>query len=181
MIKGKNINLRTVREDDLDEMFILTSDLSQRGQYLNLNLSSEAMYKKRYHDTGLWNDDFGIMAITDKNDRLIGEIVYFKGVWYLPGYEIGYRIYKDEDKGRGYITEALRIFTAYMFELKPINRLEIQVLKGNIASCKVAEKCGYKYEGLKRQAAFSQGRYHDMELFAILREESESLQQALKQ
>jgi RimJ/RimL family protein N-acetyltransferase len=179
MLKGKLINLRTINQEDIDEIFKLTSDLSQRGQYWNVNLASEPMFKKRYQETGLWNDDFGTMLITDKNDKLIGEISYFKGVWYLPGYEVGYRIYKDEDKGKGYTSEALKLFAAYLFELKPINRLEIQVSKGNIPSSKVAEKSGFKYEGLKRQAVFSKGRYHDILLYSLLREECISLESAL--
>lgn len=139
MIKGKTINLRTVKFEDLDEIFSLSSDLSQRGEHWNVILTSETMFKKRFQETGLWNDDFGTMLITDKNNRLLGEITYFKGVWYLPGYEVGYRIYRNEDMGKGYTTEALKIFTAYLFELKPIKRLEIQVSKDNIASRRVAE------------------------------------------
>ena len=179
MIKGKLINLRTVRQEDLDEIFTLTSDLSQRGEFWNVGLSSENSFKKRYQDTGFWNEEFGTMVITDKNDRLIGEITYFKGVWYLPGYEVGYRIYKKEDMGKGYTSEALRIFTAYLFELKPIKRLEIQFAKDNIGSRRVAEKSGFVYEGLKRQAVFSKGNYEDIELFALLREDCPSLNEVL--
>lgn len=181
MIKGKLINLRTMRQGDIEEIFSLTSDLSQTGEYWNVSLSSEPMFKKRFQDTGCWNDDFGTMVITDKSDRLIGEITYFKGVWYLPGYEIGYRIYKNEDKGKGYSAEALKIFTAYLFELKDIKRLEIQLSKDNIASRKVAEKSGFVYEGLKRQAVFSRGKYEDCEFFSLLREECPSLKEVLKE
>jgi len=179
MIKGKLINLRTMRQGDIDEIFCLTSDISQRGEYWNVSLSSEPMFKKRFQETGCWNDDFGTLVITNKSDRLIGEITYFKGVWYLPGYEIGYRIYRDEDKGKGYTTEALKIFSAYLFESKPIKRLEIQLSKENIPSRKVAEKSGFKYEGLKRQAVFTNGKYEDIELLSLLREECPSLKEVL--
>ncbi|WBW94936.1 GNAT family N-acetyltransferase [Oceanirhabdus sp. W0125-5] len=179
MIKGKLINLRTMRQEDIDEIFCLTSDLSQRGEYWDVRLSSEPSFKKRFQETGCWNDTFGTMIITNKEGRLLGEISYFKGVWYLPGYEVGYRIYRDEDKGKGYTSEALRLFTAYLFELKPIKRLEIQVSVGNIPSRKVAEKVGFKYEGLKRQAVFSKGKYEDIELFSLLREECLSLSEVL--
>ncbi len=179
MIKGKAINLRTVRQDDLEEMLLLINDLSNTGLYWNVMLKSEPLFKRQYQDTGFWNDEFGTMVITDKNDRLIGDITYFKGVWYLPGYEVGYRIFKEEDRGKGYTTEALQIFVAYLFELKPINRIEIQLSKDNIPSRRVAEKCGFKYEGLKRQSVFSRGNYHDSELFSLIREECQSLEQAL--
>lgn len=175
LLQGKLINLRMIKQLDLDEILSLSSDLSQRGEYYNINLTSESVYKKRYQETGFWNDDTGTMVITDKDGRLVGDIAYFKGVWYLPGYEIGYRIFKEEDRGKGYITEALKLFSAYLFAVKPINRLEIQVAKGNIPSRKVAEKCGFVYEGLKRQAVYLRGRYEDIELLSLLKEECPGL------
>jgi len=49
----------------------------------------------------------------------------------------------------------------------------------NIGSRKVAEKCGFKYEGLKRQAAYTKGKYEDIELLSLLREECPSLKEIL--
>jgi len=179
MIKGKLVNLRLIMQQDIEEIYSLNSDLSQRGEYWHLNLQSEVGFKKRYAETGLWNDDFGTMLITDKSDRIVGEITYFKGLWYMPGYEVGYQIYRNEDRGKGYTTEALRIFTAYIFESKKINRLEIELTAGNIASRKVAEKCGFKFEGLKRQAIYEKGEYLDVELLSLIREECPSLKEVL--
>ena len=179
MIKGKLVNLRIIKQQDLEEIFSLKSDISERGEYWHSSLQSEQGFRKRYTDTGFWNDDFGTMLITDKNEKIVGEITYFKGLWYMPGYEVGYQIYRNEGRGKGYITEALRLFTAYLFEAKPINRLEIEVSVGNVASRKVAEKCGFKYEGLKRQALFSRGKYEDIELLSLLRAECPSLSEVL--
>lgn len=178
MIKGRLVNLRLIMQKDLDEIYAAISDISERGKYWPLNLQSEQGYKKRYADTGFWNNDFGTMVITDKNDKLVGEITYFKGLWYMPGYEIGYQIYRNEDRGKGYTTEALRLFTSYLFDAKEINRLEIEVSVGNTASRKVAEKCGFKFEGIKRQAVYSRGKYEDIELFSLIREECISLKDA---
>lgn len=69
----------------------------------------------------------------------------------------------------------LKLFTSYLFDAKEINRVEIEVSVGNTASRKVAEKCGFKFEGIKRQAVYSRGKYEDIELFSIIREECTSL------
>lgn len=179
MIEGKKIILRTVRENDLEEIFNLTSKFSERGEHWHLMLPSEPMFMKRFRETGFWDDKIGKLLITDKSDRLLGEIVYFSGVWYLPGYEVGYQLYRKEDQGKGYMTEALAIFTAYLFELKPIERLEITLDKGNAASRRVAEKCGFKFEGIKRKAVYQRGSYHDIELFSLLRHECPALAEVL--
>ncbi|MDP5274201.1 GNAT family N-acetyltransferase [Chengkuizengella axinellae] len=179
MIEGKNIILRTIREDDLDKIIQLTSDFSERGAFWHFRLPSQTAFYKRFNETGLWDDQYGTMLITDRNERLVGEITYFQGVSYLPGYEIGYQIYKKEDMGKGYTTEALRIFSSYLFELKPIERLEVVVNINNIGSRIVAEKCGYKFEGIKRNAVFQGGAYQDLELLSLLRGESPSLSEVM--
>ena len=114
------------------------------------------------------------MLILNKADRIVGEISYFKGMDYQVGYEVGYQIYLKSDRGKGYMSEALEIFSAYLFKLKPITRLQLNLIKNNIGSRKVAERCGYKHEGTMRRAVFNRGKYHDLELFSLLKEEVES-------
>lgn len=179
MIKGKLVNLRLITQQDLDEILSLSSDISQRGEFWHLNLQSEQALKKRFAETGLWSEDYGTMLITEKSNKIVGEITYFKGLWYMPGYEVGYQIYREEDRGKGFITEALRIFSAYLFEAKQINRLEVEVSTENLPSRRVAEKCGYKFEGVKRQAIYSRGKYHDIDLLSLTREDCPSLKEAL--
>ncbi|MDF2532841.1 MAG: rimL [Clostridia bacterium] len=180
MIIGKKINLRMVKQSDLDELIPLMSDTVERGEFLNPNMVNEVMYKKRYQETGFWNDEFGSLLITDKNGRLLGDIAYFKGVGYLPGFEIGYNIFRREDRGKGYITEALKLFSAYLFEIKTINRLEVHADKDNTGSRKVAEKCGFTFEGIKRQAVFSRGAYCDLAIYSMLRHECPSFTEMIK-
>lgn len=169
-----------VKQSDLDEIIALQSDITERGEFLNPSMMNEVMYKKNYQETGLWNDEFCTLLITDKNGKLLGEISYFKGVRYLPGYEIGYNIYRREDRGKGYTTEALKLFSAYLFEMKTIHRLEVHADNDNIGSRKVAEKSGFTYEGMKRQAVFSRGEYCDLAIYSLLRHECPSFTEMIK-
>lgn len=180
MIEGKNINLRLIKKEDINEILELQNDLSNRGEVLGLELGSEVSIKKHFDETGYLEKDFGKMLITDRAGNILGDIIFFRGMRGCEGYEIGYQIYKQENRGKGYVTEALKLFSAYLFELRPINRLEICVFNNNIPSRKVAEKCGYVYEGTMRQAYFARGKYHDLQLFSILREERPLLNELVK-
>ena len=51
-----------------------------------------------------------------------------------------------------------------------INRVQILLLSPNIASKRVAEKCGFKFEGIARGAFFHNGGNHDVEVYSILRD-----------
>jgi hypothetical protein len=45
-------------QQDIEELVALSSDLSERGAYGHFNLQSEAAFKKRFNETGLWSQDF---------------------------------------------------------------------------------------------------------------------------
>lgn len=171
MLTGKNINLRLIQDEDLPELLNLMNDLKHRGDFLGVELHHETKIQKYYADAGYWESDFGRMLIVDKSGRLLGAITFFKGVGDSEGYEIGYQIYRKEDRGKGYATEALKLFCAYLFELKPIGRLQICTVKENIAARRIAEKCGFIYEGTMRGAYFARGTYHDLDFLSLLRNE----------
>ena len=111
----------------------------------------------------------------------IGELLYFKGLDYQDGVEIGYEIFDPSHYGKGYMTEALSLFCAWMFAVRPINRVQVNLMKGNAGSRRVAEKCGFVYEGTMRAATFHRGKYHDLELFSLLREDAKSLESLLQE
>jgi len=176
MIEGKNVILRTFKESDLDEYLEYTSRLSIIGEYWPIGLMSEKQLKKQYEENGFWGADNGRMLITDKNDNKLGNINYFRGMPYCDGYEVGYRIFRPEDRGKGIMTEALSLFVSYFFLSKKINRIQLGTDPGNIPSRKLAEKCGFKHEGTLRGSYFFKGKYNDIEMYAILRADWEALQ-----
>lgn len=179
MLTGKKVDLRLIRSEDLQEMLGLMNDLSQKGDYLGVELHHENKIQKYYSDSGYWENDFGRMLIIDKSGRLLGAVSFFKGVGDSEGYEIGCQIYRKEDRGKGYATEAIKLFCAYIFELKPIQRLQICTAKENIAARRVAEKCGFVFEGTMRKAFFARGKYYDLDFLSMLREECTPLSKVI--
>ncbi len=179
MIKGRTIILRTIREKDLEAFYTLSNNVRDMGPFWPVDLTSESQLNKQYLSGDLWSENRGIMLITTLKGEIIGQILYFKGVWYLPGYEINYNIYKKEDREKGYAIEALDLFSNYLFELWPIQRLELSVSLGNDTEKEVALKAGYKFEGVKRQCFFQGGRYHDSELFSLIRGEEKPFREML--
>jgi len=171
MLIGEKVVLRLFTEEDVEKLFALDSDIAARGEHFPIALHTLSDMRKQYRETGWWQEDQGRMVIADGDGGMVGAIVFFRPSPMLAGYEVGYVIFRPEDRGRGYMTEALRIFSAYLFELKPIPRLQLAMFKGNAASRKVAEKCGYQYEGTQRQGNFLRGEYRDRETFSLLRSE----------
>lgn len=169
MLKGEHITLRPVREADLDRLRELDLDLDSRGDYWPLSIMSEQTYRREFHETGFWGENFGRLLMIDAGGEIIGEIMYFKTVQYMDEFEIGYRLFGKGHWGKGATTEALGLLTRYLFQIKSINRIRLCIDVENAGSLKVAQKGGYKHEGTMRGCMFHRGRHHDMELYAITR------------
>lgn len=179
MLRGRKVILRLFTEEDLEKLFTLDSDIAARGEHFPIALHTLSEMRKQFRETGWWQEDQGRLVIANVDGEMVGAIVFFRPSPMLAGYEVGYAIFRPEDRGKGYMTEALRIFSAYLFELKSIPRLQLGMFKGNAASRKVAEKCGYQYEGTQRQGNFLHGEYCDRETFSLLRGECPPLSEAL--
>jgi RimJ/RimL family protein N-acetyltransferase len=111
---------------------------------------------------------------------MLGGIGFFQPSPHLSGYEIGYAIFRPQDRGKGIMTAGLRIFSAYLFEAKDIPRLQVVTSTGNVPSRRIAEKCGYKIEGTLRRSYFTRGEHHDCDVLSLLRTECPPLAEALR-
>ena len=108
-------------------------------------------------------------AVTDADTgRILGSI----GIrWNETGDtgEIGYWVRSDA-RGRGVMTRALRLVARRAFEVDGAARLQLRADPVNVASCRVAEKAGFKREGVLRSVYWNErlGRRQDHVLFALL-------------
>ena len=171
MLKGSNIHIRTIKETDLNALFDFVNDVDSQGAFLPAALTSEIKLRSQYAENGFISDASEQYLITNKSDVIIGSIWAFKSVPYFDAIEVGYQIFDHENRGKGYAGEALIAFHQYLFETKQVNRIELRIASENEASEKVALRVGFKLEGVNREAAYSKGRLHDMNIYAMLRRE----------
>lgn len=64
---------------------------------------------------------------------------------------------------------------AFLFETRPVDRIQATAMTGNKGSQQVLQKCGFQFEGTMRRAIFHRGCAQDVHLFAIVRGEHRPL------
>ena len=82
----------------------------------------------------------------------------------LRGAHIGYWIDRNF-ANRGLTTDAVKTLTEFGFERLGLHRIEINVRPENAASCKVAEKAGYHFEGDRPEFLHISGAWRDHKCF----------------
>lgn len=83
---------------------------------------------------------------------------------------IGYFLGKNHE-GKGVMTRAVKALIDFSFLRLRLNRLEIRAGEKNARSRAVAERLGFTMEGMNRQGEFLHGRYQDVAIYGLLREE----------
>jgi len=76
----------------------------------------------------------------------IGETYLANPDWHVPSLELGYFVVQTLT-GKGFATEAARLMLRYAFEHLAVSRVDLQCRADNLASQRVAERCGFRLEG----------------------------------
>ena len=171
MLKGNVINLRPVKEGEIDFLWEKHVDIADRGPFFPIGVISQTRFRREFNETGFWEGEKGMLVIVDKDDKIIGHIEFFKTVNYLDELELSYHIYGIESRGKGVATDAVMLLTRYLFEHLKHNRIRLIIHPDNAASRRVAEKAGYQFEGIARGAFYNRGQNHDVAVYAALKNE----------
>jgi len=99
----------------------------------------------------------GLIEVRDiDNEHSLGELSFWlvKDVW-----------------GQGYMSEVVKAIVRYGFEVLNLNRLYAYHMLRNPATGRVLEKNGFRQEGLLRQRVRKWGKYEDVALLAVLKQD----------
>jgi ribosomal-protein-serine acetyltransferase len=83
------------------------------------------------------------------------------------GCEIGYWLRSDL-VGHGLMTEAASAVVDYAFAME-LHRVELRAGVDNYDSNRIAEKLGFRFEGVLREAGLGSGGHYDMNVHGLLR------------
>ena len=83
---------------------------------------------------------------------------------------LGYWI-APEVAGKGVTPICVALATDYLMNQQGLHRVEIDVRPENVASLRVVEKLGFRYEGIKQRYIHINGDWRDHYIFALTHEE----------
>ena len=182
-IEGSKVILRNVKQADLKRLWSLKygeADPEWKkwdAPYHPLELIDFHTYidKETKHRT--YDEKMGVYSelLMEKNDQIIGSVVYYWEHESSRWLEIGITIFEPKYWNGGYGTEALMLFIGYLFEKMEIERVGLTTWSGNERMMAVGEKLGMQVEGRMRKCRYYDGYYYDSIRMGMLREEWETL------
>jgi RimJ/RimL family protein N-acetyltransferase len=179
MLQGQKVVLRPVKRTDISSFLKWFNDTEVTqylaAMYLPMTEMAEEKWIEELGTTRARTDVFFVIeAIGVEGNKAIGTIglhsISPKDHYATFGIAIGEKDYWS----KGYGTEAARLIIKYGFEQLNLHRISSTAFAFNERSLKLHKKVGFKEEGRQREAIFKNGRYHDVVVFGLLREEWES-------
>ncbi|MBT7227936.1 GNAT family N-acetyltransferase [Candidatus Parcubacteria bacterium] len=124
-----------------------------------------------------WIDGLGkrknniTFAIETLEGELIGNIGLHGIDWVARVATTGALIGDEQNRGKGYGTDAKMILLDYAFHTLNLRKVCSEAIAYNGRSLAFNARCGYKEEGRRKDHFFKDGQYYDGVLTAVFREE----------
>ncbi len=175
MLKGERIKLRALELDDIEACWIERNNMeimyfgNMGATFPSSKYSVHERLKRNMENKNYENGfDFGI---EDENGKLIGTIganfVDLKNRKLM----LGISLNSGEACGKGYGTEAVKLFLEFAFKELNMHKVYLGVFSYNPRAKRSYEKCGFKVEAVARKRVFRDGQYFDEILMGILEDE----------
>lgn len=169
MLRGRLVTIRALELDDLKHLWRWQNDPEVMSQLWVEPTSMRAL--EREYEAELGSEVAKRYLIVEAESRRpIGVIWYYS---LRPGHSAGVGIYIGEAdaQGRGYGTDALRTFLAFLFEVKQLHRVGLSASSENARAIACYSKCGFQQEGITREFCWIGGRWVDLVEMGILARE----------
>jgi ribosomal-protein-serine acetyltransferase len=168
------IILRELVIDTAEKLFGL---IDQNREYLRewlgwvdntSTIDDTIFYIQTLYNQDIFSDRY-VFEVRYKNE-LSGLIDYHKGDSVNLKAEIGYWL-GEEFQGKGIMTKACMSLIDYGFNKAGLNRVTIKCASGNKKSQAIPLRLNFKLEGIEREGQFIYGRFHDLLVFSMLKNE----------
>ena len=170
-IYGKKVLLRAIEMEDSELIYEMFNDPEIEnlvgGWAFPLSLFSQKKWLELHY-----NDQTALRFVIDtKEDGAVGIIALTDIDWKNRRADIGIKLATEENRSKGYGTDAMMAMLRYAFDELGFHRMEATRLAMNQASARILEKCGFTNEGVKREYIYKGGKYRDLVEASILASE----------
>ncbi len=170
IIYGKKVRLRPVELSDVDRLLNINDPEVRMylHSFLPINRAREEEWVR-----GLYPDEHNIVLAVEpiEENKLVGTVGLHRIDWVNRDAEFGIAITDKNCWDRGLGTEATVLTLEYGFLMLNLHRIWLRVYEYNKRAIHVYEKCGFKHEGVLREARYFNGKYHNVFVMGILAEE----------
>lgn len=172
MIDGKMIYLRAMEPEDMECYRDMINDPDISKNVVGWSYPVSKREQMQWYERAVGDKhNLRFTIVLKENDLPVGMVNLVSIDWQNRSAKHGIKLHPACPKGKGIATDAVMTLMGYAFEEMGLHRVETTRIEYNEASRKLYEKCGWKVEGVKREAVYRGGKYHDLVVISALKED----------
>jgi RimJ/RimL family protein N-acetyltransferase len=172
LIDGKNISLRSLEHEDLQQLRDWRNSEHVRHttrEYRLLNMVDQERWFNSLHAKNPPEDI--MFGIVDKKGALVGVCGLTHINWKNRNAEASIYIGDKGWQGKGLGKESLELLLEFGFSNVGFRRIWAEIFGFNEASIKLFESTGFKREGILRDTLWRDGKWWSSVIYSILQDE----------
>ena len=170
-IKGKFVTLRAIEREDLELMIEMLNDPEIESLVTGWAFPISKYQQEQWYEKNINDENNFRFIIETEADGVLGIATLTNIDWKNRRAMHGMKLANKEKRKKGIGTDTVMAIMKYAFDELQLNRLDGSWFDDNIASKKMYQKCGWKVEGRLRSCIYKNGRYRDLDVVGILRDE----------
>ncbi len=171
VIEGKLVRLRPPRADDAPLMITWFEDL-EVTRFISMRHPTSLDAEKEWLEK-VERDPDGVIWVVEHEGRAVGTTGIHQINWKYGFGTTGTVIGDKKLWGKGLARELMQLRARYAFTELPLRKLKSEYFDGNEASGRAQAAAGYQVVGRRRQEVFVGGRWVDVIMTEVLREDWE--------
>lgn len=174
---GKRIRLRAAEITDIDTFLRWIND-PEVTENLMLVSPMSRFEEERWYENMIKqhpSEHVFVIEIQHPEESVdwfpIGTCQFIHIDWRNRSGEVGIMIGEKSYWNQGYGTETMRLLLKHGFNTQNLHRVWLQVYEKNKRGMRAYQKAGFIHEGKFREAHYQHGRYYDVHLMSVLKDE----------
>lgn len=175
LLYGNKVDLTALRNEDARTIYEASKD-SDYMQFASLSAPGPAHIQEANELIESENDYMNfqkgiVFAIRNKEGQVVGAIGSSMIDRRNRNLMISLEIFNSKERGRGYGSEAIRLFTDYAFLEMNMHRVYLGCFEFNNHAKYLYERLGFQSEGVNRAFVYRNGNYYNETSFGVVKKD----------
>ena len=172
---GNQVNLRAIEKHDADFLLGLVNSAELEHWVVGSSVPLSSLQQGKWIEN-LSNSYANIRLMVENKEGIAVGFANIVDIDFVNRSAVHGVKFAKEFRGCGYAKDTVLAIMEYAFNHLNLNRLESTILDYNDASIGLYTKaCGWNIEGVKKSAVFKNGKYNDLVMIGITKEEYSKL------
>lgn len=170
-IKGRVVTIRAIEKEDLPLLKDMMNDMRIEELTVGDHFPISSFQQEQWYLNNVCRADFHKYIIETSRDGAVGLVCLEDIDWKNRSFQVPIKLMEQRNSMSGVGLDAHIAMLRYAFDELQMHRAWGATLEYNQASLNMQKLCGYKVEGRRRSAVYKGGKYYDLILTGLLRDE----------